>query len=248
MSHHLATSLAGKTGQLFIDDLYVFPGDPSTVFIMNVNSSVTGEHSEPSFWPGARYEFKVHLNGAETESLTYRATFGEADSDGRQSLQLFALRGTEALDNKAIGELVLEGRTGETTSGNDVTLWAGRLGDSFYIDLSLLDMVNGAVRNGRALDLSAWDPEKAKNSFANTTVDSIVIEVSHSHPDLRPNTALAVWLATKVADESGWHQINRFGRPMIWPIFWPDDVSSHIPLTLARHPRTSVQTARKSLA
>jgi len=49
MSHHLATPLAGKTGQLYIDDMYVFPGDNSTVFIMNVNSTVTGEHSEPSF-------------------------------------------------------------------------------------------------------------------------------------------------------------------------------------------------------
>jgi hypothetical protein len=224
VSHHLATPLAGKTGQLFIDDLYIFPGNGSTVFIMNVNSSVTGEHSEPSFRPGARYEFKVHLNGAETESLTYRVTFGEADSDGCQSLQLFALGGSEARDNKAGGELVLDGRTGNTASGNNVKLWAGRVGDSFYIDLSLLDIVNGAVRNGRALDLSAWDPKKAKNSFANTTVDSIVVELAHSHPELRPNTPIGVWCTTKVDDKNGWHQINRFGRPMIWPIFWPDDV------------------------
>lgn len=224
MSHHLATPLAGKTGQLYIDDLYVFPGDGSTVFIVNVNSSVTGEHSEPSFRPGARYEFKVHLNGGEHESLTYRVIFGDADPDGRQSLQLFALAGSEAQDNNAVGELVLEGQTGDTASGKNVRLWSGRVGDSFYIDLSLLDMVNGAVRNGRALDLSAWDPKKAKNSFAKTTVDSIVVEVAHSHPDLRPNTPIAVWCATKVADDNGWHQINRFGRPMIWPIFWPDDL------------------------
>jgi hypothetical protein len=26
MSHHLDTPLAAKTGQLFLDDLYVFPG------------------------------------------------------------------------------------------------------------------------------------------------------------------------------------------------------------------------------
>ncbi len=225
MSHHLATPLAGKTGQLYIDDMYVFPGDNSTVFILNVNSSVTGEHSEPSFRPGARYEFKVHFNGADVEGLTYRVTFGEADSAGRQPLQLFALAGAEARDNTAAGEFVLEGRTGEPVSGRDTKLWAGRIGDSFYIDLSLLDLVNGAVRKGTALDLSEWHPENAKNSFDDTTVDSIVLEVSHRHPTLAPSTPIAVWCATKVSEgPNDWHQINRFGHPMMWPIFWPDDV------------------------
>jgi hypothetical protein len=51
MSHHLDTPLAAKTGQLFIDDLYVFPGQDSTVFIMDVNSNVNGLHSEPGFHP-----------------------------------------------------------------------------------------------------------------------------------------------------------------------------------------------------
>jgi hypothetical protein len=225
MSHHLATPLAGKTGQLYIDDMYVFPGDNSTVFVMNVNSTVTGEHSEPSFLPGARYEFKVHLAAAETEDLTYRVTVGEADSDGRQPVQLLALGGAEARDDTATGELVLEGRTGETANRADTRLWAERIGDSFYIDLSLLAMVSGAVRNGTALDLSAWRPENAKNRFANTTVDSIVLEVSHRHPQLQPSTRIAVWCATKIAEgPNDWHQINRFGHPMMWPIFWPDDV------------------------
>jgi Domain of unknown function (DUF4331) len=225
MSHHLATPLAGKTGQLYIDDMYVFPGDNTTVFIMNVNSTVTGEHSEPSFRPGARYEFKVHLNGAEVEDLTYRVSFGEADSGGRQPFQLSTLAGPDAPDNTAAGELVFEGRTGERVSGSNATLWAGRIGDAFYIDLSLLDIVNGAVRKGIALDLSEWDPKNAKNSFDNTTVDSIVLEVSHRHPVLTPGTPIGVWCATKVSEgPNDWHQINRFGRPMIWPIFWPDDV------------------------
>ena len=60
-------------------------------------------------------------------------------------------------------------------------MWAGRIADSFYVDLSLLGMVNAAVRNGTALDLSGWRPEQAKNSFADTTVESIVLEVSHAN-------------------------------------------------------------------
>ena len=62
MSHHLDTPLARQNGQLYIDDLYVFPGDGSTVFIMDVNSDITGAHAEPGFHPEARYEIKVHAS------------------------------------------------------------------------------------------------------------------------------------------------------------------------------------------
>ena len=41
MSHHLDTPLAAQTGQLYLDDLYVFPGQGSTVFVMDVNSTST---------------------------------------------------------------------------------------------------------------------------------------------------------------------------------------------------------------
>ncbi|HEY5399929.1 MAG TPA: hypothetical protein VIL16_31530 [Trebonia sp.] len=58
MSHHLDTPLAAQTGQLYIDDLYVFPGESSTVFVMDVNSNVNGLHSEPGFHHEARYGLK----------------------------------------------------------------------------------------------------------------------------------------------------------------------------------------------
>jgi hypothetical protein len=70
MSHHLDTPLASQTGQLYLDDLYVFPGDGSTLLIMDVNSNVNGKYSEPGFHPEARYEFKVHFDGADYEDLT----------------------------------------------------------------------------------------------------------------------------------------------------------------------------------
>jgi len=236
MSHHLDTPLASQTGQLYLDDLYVFPGEDSTVFIMDVNSNVNGLFSEPGFHPEARYEFKVHFDGADFEALTYRVSFGEADSGGRQALRLHALTGGQAREDSADGELVLEGRTGEAASGGGTRIWAGRIGDSFYIDLSLLAIVNEAVANGTAPDLPAWRPENAKNSFANTHVDSIVLEVSHQHPQLRPGARIGVWCATKLAtDAGGWRQINRFGHPMMWPIFWPNDTDFSDPAN-ARHP------------
>ena len=52
MSHHLDTPLASQNGQLYIDDLYVFQGDASTVFIMDVNSDITGVHVKPGFHTG----------------------------------------------------------------------------------------------------------------------------------------------------------------------------------------------------
>ena len=128
MSHHLDTPLASQTGQLYIDDLYVFPGQSSTVFVMDVNSNVNGLHAEPGFHPEARYELKVHFDGANLEALTYRVSFAEADSGGQQALQLHALTGAQARDDSAVGDLVLEGRTGQAASAGGTRIWAGRIG------------------------------------------------------------------------------------------------------------------------
>jgi hypothetical protein len=53
MSHHLDTPLAGQNGQLYIDDLHVFPADGSTLFVMDVNSTITGPDVQRGFHPEA---------------------------------------------------------------------------------------------------------------------------------------------------------------------------------------------------
>ena len=243
MSHHLDTPLAAQTGQLYLDDLYVFPGEGSTVFIMDVNSNVNGLHSEPGFHPEARYEFKVHLCDAGYEDLTWRVSFGEPDSGGRQAVAVHALTGREARDDAAIGELVLRGRTGEIAVVGGARVWAGRIADPFYIDLSLLARVNEAVATGTAPDLAGWQPDKAANSFAGSLVQSIVLEIPHGHPRLRPGARTGVWAATKLAtDAGGWRQINRAGHPMMWPIFWPDDTDFTEPAN-TWHPSEDVAAA-----
>jgi hypothetical protein len=248
MSHHLDTPLARQNGQLYIDDLFVFEGDRGTVFIMDVNSTITGPDVQPGFHHEARYEFKVHFDGAEFEALTYRVSFDDhPDADGRQNLQLHALTGRDAREDSATGTLVLQGRTSETASGPNTRLWAGRIGDPFYIDLSLLGMVDAAVKTGSALDLSGWRPQSAQNSFAGTYVESIVLEVSHQHPQLSPGARIGVWCTTKLAtDSGGWRQINRGGHPMIWPIFWPDDVKFTNPQN-TRHPSEDFQALGKPI-
>src|SRR5580658_7765940 len=108
-------------------------------------------------------------------------------------------------------------------------------------------MVNSAVRKGSALGLSGWRPQIAKNSFAGTYVESIVLEVSHQHPQLRPGAHIGVWCATKLAtDSGGWRQINRGGHPMMWPIFWPDDVRFDNPQN-TRHPSEDFQALGKPI-
>lgn len=224
MSHHLDTPLAAQNGQLYIDDMYVFSGDHATVLIMAVNSTITGPDVQRGFHPEARYEFKVRFDGADSEALTYRVSFGQPGDDGGQSLRLHELAGDAARDDAAEGTLVLEGRTGEQAGKDETRVWAGRVADPFYIDLSLLSIVNGAVLKGTKVDWTAWNPAAAKNSFAGTTVESIVLEISHEHRQLHAGARTGVWCATKLAtDSGGWRQINRFGHPMMWPIFWPDD-------------------------
>ncbi len=248
MSHHLDTPLAAKNGQLYIDDLYVFPGPDSTVMVMDVNSNITGAHADPGFHPEARYEFKVHFDGADYEGLTYRVSFGEPDVAGIQPLRLVSLSGPDARQDDTSGDLVLESRTGSTSAGDGARIWAGRIADSFYIDLSLLAIVNEAVAKETAVDLSAWHPEQAKNSFAGTKVESIVLEVPHSDPQLRPGSRTGVWCATKLAtDAGGWRQINRAGHPMMWPIFWPTDTDFSDPAN-TRHPAEDVAAASKYMA
>jgi hypothetical protein len=248
MSHHLDTPLAAATGQLFIDDLYVFPGVAGTVFVLDVNSDVNGLHSEPGFHPEARYEFKVHREAATYEDLTYRVSFSGPDAAGDQALKLHALAGDQARGDAGTGSLVLEGRTGQTVIGGGFRLWTGHAKDSFYVDLSLLGLINGAIANGTAVDLSGWHPEGAKNSFSGSTVRTIVLEVPHDNALLRPGARIGVWAATKLAtDAGGWRQVNRAGHPMMWPIFWPDDTKFTNPAN-TRHPSQDLAAEGSQMA
>ncbi|PMR59519.1 hypothetical protein C1A38_18825 [Verrucosispora sp. ts21] len=235
MSHHLDTPHAAQTGQLYLDDLYVFPGERGTVLVMNVNSSVTNVDLQPGFHHEGRYEFKLLINGSTKEELTYRVTFGEFDGQG-QDLTVAVLTGAEARDDAATGLVVAQGRTGEeVAAGQRLRVWAGRITDPFYVDLDLLATVNGAVAKGTKLDRSTWKPEQAKNSFANTTVDTIVLEIIEESA-FSDGTTIGVWAVTKLAtDAGGWRQINRAGHPMMWPIFWPHDTDFSNPAN-TRHP------------
>ncbi len=249
MSHHLDTPLARQNGRLYLDDLYVFNGDDATVLVMDVNSTITGPDIQAGLHPEARYEFKIHVDGQQFETLTLRvAADREPGTDGTQEITLHSLEGDDARDDTATGRLVARGRAGEDLVGDGVRVWTDRVIDPFYIDLGQLATINSAVAKGGKVDRSAWDPQHATNSFANTTVQAIVVEVPHQHPLMRPGTPVSVWAATKLAtDAGGWRQINRFGHPMMWPIFWPTDTDFSNPAN-DRHPSDDLDAAGKYIA
>jgi hypothetical protein len=225
VSHHLDSELARRDNRLDITDHFVFRGEAGTVFVLNVNSSVAGPKAPPGFHPEARYEFKIHLDGAALEELTYRLTFGEPDQTGEQAVALHLLTGPDAHDDAAAGDLLAEGTTHSPVSGADgLRAWAGRARDPFYVDLTQVRAINQAVKNGARVELPGWGVNSAKSGFVGETVHSIVLELADRDPHLGSGRAIGVWTTTKLAtDAGGWRQVNREGHPMMWPIFRPDD-------------------------
>jgi hypothetical protein len=222
MSHHLDSPLAREDTRLDITDVYLFRGTMGTVFVMNSNSSIAGQSYPGQFHPEALYEFKVDTDGDAVEDVTFRVSFGHNDVDGRQAYQVRRLDGASSRDRTAQGVILAQGRTGDHIIGEGgVRVWAGVAGEPFYIDPTVLGAMRKAVANASVVDLTGWNKEKAVNAFANTTVNSIVIEV----PDgTFGAAAIGLWGVTALpTDAGGWRQINRAGQPMIQPIFNPDD-------------------------
>ena len=167
--------------RLDITDLYVFPGEVGTVFVMNVCHSIAGNIPVPGYHPEGMYEFKVDLERDAVEDLTYRITFDERDGDGRQRFVLRLITGADATDPNAAGVVLANGRTDElATTSAGVRIWAGKAGDPFWIEPDVLHAVGDAFQDGTVIDLSNWDPAKAKNLFAGHSVYSMVLEVPDS--------------------------------------------------------------------
>ncbi len=223
MSHHLDSPLARQDIRLDITDLYVFRGETGTVFAINVCHSIFGKIPAPGYHPEGMYEFKIDLDGDAIEDLTYRITFDERDSAGKQRFVLRRIAGKDAVDPNAAGTVLAQGATGETTAtASGLRLWAGKAGDPFWIEPDVLHAVGHAFEDGKVIDLAGWDASKAKNLFAGHTVYSIVLEVPDTEllADAPAGKRIGVWaVATLATDAGGWRSINRVGLPMIHPLF-----------------------------
>jgi hypothetical protein len=222
MSHHLDSPIARQDVRLDITDLYSFRGETGTVFMINVCHSIAGDIPVPGYHPEGMYEFKIDLNGDAVEDLTYRFIFDERDAAGRQRIVLRRIAGPEAADPRAAGTVIAQGSTNETiNTASGLRIWAGKAGDPFWIEPDVLHAVGHAFQDGTIVDLSGWDPGKARNLFAGHSVYSIVLEVADS--DLLPaghSGRIGVWAVASLAtDAGGWRSINRVGLPMIHPLF-----------------------------
>ena len=131
MAHHLDSPLSRKDVRLNITDTYLFRGNVGTVFIMTVNSSITGEDGPKGFHPEARYEFRIDLNGDAVEDLVYRVTFGPRNTAGLQTFELRRLTGADARDTAALGTVLASGTTEHAIDGaGGLRAWTGDDGRS----------------------------------------------------------------------------------------------------------------------
>ena len=223
MSHHLDSPIARQDIRLDITDLYVFRGQTGTAFVINVCHSIFGPIPAPGYHPEGMYEFKIDLDGDALEDLTYRFMFNECDADGTQRYVVRRIDGKDAVSPDAIGAVMAQGRTGENiTTPAGLRAWAGRAGDPFRIEPDVLHAVGHAFQDGKSVDLSGWDPSRAKNLFAGHTVYSIVLEVPDSEllAGADNERRIGVWaVSTLATDAGGWRSINRVGLPMIHPLF-----------------------------
>jgi hypothetical protein len=220
MSHHLDSPLARQDARLNITDQYLFDDDAGLVFVMNVRTSLAGDPHPDPFHPEARYEFKIHLGDHPREDLTYRFAFGPAEGGG-QPFTVERLTGPAASDDGATGTVVARGRTGqESPTDEGGRVWTGPAVEPFFLDLSQLDAVDRTIMHGDDADLTRWVPGAATDTFAGSTVLSIVLSVPVGGEILRAGQPIATWSTTRLAtDAGGWRQVGRTGLPMIWPLF-----------------------------
>ncbi|MEJ0003651.1 MAG: DUF4331 family protein [Pararobbsia sp.] len=223
MSHHLDSPIARQDVRLDITDLYCFRGESGTVLVINVCHSIAGDIPTPGYHPEGMYEFKIDLNHDAVEELTYRITFGEPDSRGKQPFILRRISGADAVDPHADGVIIVQGVTGETAKSlSGIRIWAGKAGDPFWIEPDVLHAVGHAFQDGTLVELAGWRPTQARNLFAGHTVYSIVLEVPDAEllANAAGNRDIGVWaVATLATDTGGWRSINRVGLPMLHPLF-----------------------------
>ena len=244
MSHHLDSALARRDVRLDITDLYVFRGERGTVFVLNVNSSLSGPGAPHGFHPEGYYAIKIDLDGDAVEDLTYRLTFSPREEDAtRQPIQLRRLSGRDAPNPSAPGTVIAAGYTGTAIEGlGGLRLWSGRAADLFTVDPTVLTAVGTAFTQGTRVDLSIGQADNAANGFAVATVNAIVLEAPDAELNwrlreapgevprgaftwrLQPDKRINVWATTTLRTAAGGYRtMNRAGHPLMQAIFNPND-------------------------
>ncbi|CAA9452423.1 MAG: hypothetical protein AVDCRST_MAG02-906 [uncultured Rubrobacteraceae bacterium] len=216
MPDHIDSPSALPDGRLDLCDMYAFGGEEprTTALVFTVNPDA-GKSSPTTFHPGALYEIKLDTDGDAVEDVTYRVTFGDPDASDTQTLAVRRAGGDAARNPRSEGELLGEGRTGETVplSGGG-RAWAGAAADPFFGDGIALGRFRNAALEGR------YDPEAFAQGpvdvFAGRNVTGVALELPTA--PLGSET-FSLWGVTLAPREGGWVRVDRWATPLIQHLF-----------------------------
>jgi non-heme chloroperoxidase len=232
VSHHLDTPLAAQTGQLYLDDLYVFPGEGSTVFIMDVSRAwerqeraltaagrrvITydrrgfGKSSQPSI--GYGYDtFAADLNQLVTALDLRGFDLAGHSMGGGEIARYLGKYGTERVRRAAIisGVPPYLLKTPETPNG---------------VPQEVFDQIEAALTADRAAYFTEWN----KNFFnLDQTLGS---RISAEEVQDAWNSAVSASPAGTIACVPTWHTDFRADLPTIdircWSCTVPKTASCH---------------------
>lgn len=198
--------------RLDICDMYVFPNpsnSDASILIMTVHPSVgfnpPGPTRADGFANDAIYEFNIDTDGDVVANTVYRVRFSPL-ADGAQSATVYRAEAPDLAAHE--GEAIIAGTTVlaadaevQIARAGQYRLFAGRRSDPFFGDVA--GAMNGAQFTGSDT-MADWD------------VDAIVLEVPNHA--LGPGPRVGVWATVRINvpdNDSGWIQVDRFGRPEI---------------------------------
>ncbi|HLT10313.1 MAG TPA: DUF4331 family protein [Micromonosporaceae bacterium] len=216
MSNHFDGYTAANNAKLDITDTYIFKGTTGTVLVMNTNTPLNASYTGPGWDTDAVYDMRIDINGDARPEIALRARFsGHTHADGSPSAQRWSLSahlGSGATDPESIGiPLVAGGRTDtvHTTLGG-IQAFAGRAGEPFFAPFPLVTKVASAIQTGEVIDWSDWNPDQATNAFANTNINTIVVEIPNILGILNGLTIGYNATVTIPADNGeDWRQVDR---------------------------------------
>ena len=198
--------------RLDICDMYAFPNPTipdKSILIMTVHPSVGFNPPGPTLADGfsydAIYEFNIDTDGDTVANIAYRVRFSPL-ADSAQTAIVYRAEAPDlaARDGEAIitgAAVVAADAEVQIAEAGEYRLFAGRRSDPFFGDVA------GAMNGGQFT---------GSDTMADWDVDAIVLEVPNHA--LGPAPRVGIWATVRIpvpGEDSGWIQVDRFGRPEI---------------------------------
>jgi len=229
-NHFTGLRLGPPEGDTRLDltDLYAFqsPTDASrTVVILNTNTFTVASE----FHPDAVYRINIDTDGDDQNDLSFIQTFTEPQ-DGRQRVTVHLAKGADARSDEPAGEVTFKdvevsfGPEPNVVTSGDITFFAGRRSDAFFIDFAgILRMFDhGDGRNFTALNgppsPSGWT---GADLFANQNCFSMTFEFPTS---LLGGNPARIWGRVSVRKNGQLVAVDRAGNPNLANFFLTDQV------------------------